>query len=58
MLKKIQNAWKTKENANVIELHTDAGKITLTPDHKVFTENRGWIEAGQLTTEDILLSFE
>jgi len=56
--KKIQNAWKTKENANVIELHTDAGKITLTPDHKVFTENRGWIEAGQLTTEDILLSFE
>ena len=56
--KKVEKVWKTKSNANVIKLNTDVGEVTLTPDHKVYTENRGWIEAGKLTTEDILLSFE
>jgi len=30
----------------------------LTPDHRVFTENRGYVEAAQLTEEDILLFIE
>ena len=50
-------AQKTKENASLIELEFEDGKkLKLTPDHKVFTENRGWIEANKLTEDDILLS--
>lgn len=52
----ITDIFLTKENANIIELELENGeKIKLTPDHRVFTENRGWVEAAQLTTEDILL---
>lgn len=55
-LKEITNALKTRENATLIELELEDGsKVKLTPDHKVFTENRGYIEASQLTENDILL---
>lgn len=46
-------AGKTKISANVIRITLDDGKqITLTPDHKIYTKNRGWVEAGQLTEDD------
>ena len=46
----------TREKAQIIELELDNGStIKLTPDHKVYTENRGWIEAANLTDEDILI---
>lgn len=52
----VGNALLTKRNANVIELVLeDNTTIKLTPDHKVFTENRGWVEAAKLTEEDILI---
>lgn len=55
-LKDITNALKTRENANIIELELEDGStVKLTPDHLVFTENRGYIEAGRLTENDILL---
>lgn len=41
----------------VIELDTDVGVIKLTADHLVMTQ-RGWIEAGQLTLEDEILSIK
>lgn len=48
---------KTRENAEVIEIETEDGKfIKLTPDHKVFTENRGYVEAKDLTGDDVLIS--
>lgn len=51
------NADLTKENASIIELVLDNGEtLKLTPDHKVFTENRGWIIAAELTEEDILIT--
>lgn len=47
----------TRKNANIIEIETkDGNKIKLTPDHKVYTENRGYINAGELTSDDILLN--
>ena len=53
---KIKDVFLTKEKANIIELELDNGeKLKLTPDHKVYTKNRGWIQAGLLTQEDILL---
>ena len=52
----ITDVFLTKENANIIELELeDGGKIKLTPDHRVFTENRGWVEAAQLTIDDVLI---
>lgn len=60
------NEWKevkwgdmTRSNAEIIELELEDGStIKLTPDHKVFTSNRGWIEAQNLNVEDELISIE
>lgn len=50
-------ADKTRINANVIKLELEDGNfVELTPDHEVFTENRGYVKASQLTEEDILIS--
>jgi ribonucleoside-triphosphate reductase len=49
----------TRKDATIIELNLEGGEtIKLTPDHKVFTENRGWIEAAQLTEEDVLITIK
>lgn len=48
---------KTKENVDIIEVEVDDGEILrLTPDHKVFTENRGYVIASDLLENDVLLS--
>jgi len=40
-----------------ITIETDDGKILkMTPNHKVFTSNRGWVEAGDLTIIDEIVS--
>jgi len=53
----IVRAIKTKENADVIKLELDDGEVLeLTPDHKVYTENRGYIKASQLTEDWTQLS--
>lgn len=49
-------AAMTRRNADIIELETENGiKVKLTPDHKVFTENRGWVEAKDLLETDVLI---
>ena len=56
IVKKSAIAFKTKDNAKILELKTKSGKkIKLTPDHRVYTQ-RGWVEAGDLTKEDKILS--
>jgi len=39
----------------LIEIETEIGLLKLTPDHRVLTV-RGWVEAGNLTLEDEILS--
>ncbi|MFA5484934.1 MAG: hypothetical protein WC260_01670 [Candidatus Pacearchaeota archaeon] len=47
---------KTRDNTNVIELELEDGtSVTLTPDHKVYTKNRGYVNASELTEDDILI---
>jgi len=49
-------AFKTKENAKLLQITTKSGKtIKLTPDHRVYTQ-RGWVEAGDLSLDDKILS--
>jgi ribonucleoside-diphosphate reductase alpha chain len=47
----------TKENAELLELVLDDGKtLYVTPDHRIYTENRGWVEAQYLTEDDDIMT--
>jgi ribonucleoside-diphosphate reductase alpha chain len=55
--KDIINFGKTKENAKVIKITDEkTGKyIICTPEHKIYTKNRGYVEAKLLLENDELL---
>ena len=56
---KILACEKTRENTEIIELELDDGEVLkLTPDHRVYTKNRGYIEAKNLTQDDIIITIE
>lgn len=42
------------EDAPVLKIETPTGSLECTPNHPVFTENRGWVEAGDLVVGDRL----
>lgn len=49
-------AWKTRENAEVFKLTTEHGySVTVTPDHKFLTPDRGYIELKDLKLGDRLM---
>ena len=49
----------TKKNADIIKLELEDGKVLkLTPDHLVYTSNRGYIQAKDLTVDDDLRIYE
>ena len=55
----LKGGIKTKENTNMIKVEFDDGTfINLTPDHKVYTENRGYIQASELTENDDIISID
>lgn len=44
------------KNAKVLKITTPSGKsVICTPDHKIYTETSGWIEAKDLIESDILV---
>lgn len=50
---KITNALLTAHDREILELSFDDGKVLhVTPDHKIFTRNRGYIEAQYLDEND------
>ncbi len=58
-VEKVVDAALTRKNTDVIKIEFDDGKfLELTPDHKVYTENRGYIKASQLIEEDELVFIE
>lgn len=56
-LKKVSQLFSRKYEGELIEIETENSTVRMTPNHKVFTENRGWVEAGKLNVDDIILSF-
>jgi len=52
----ITKAWMSKKDATVLTLEIEENdqmfKLTCTPDHKIYTTNRGYVEANDLTGED------
>ena len=57
--KKIKHAIKTKLNTKTLNIKfSDGSELNSTPDHKIFVEGKGWVEAMNLTKDDVILSFE
>ena len=55
----IDAAALTRTNTDIIELQLSNGNLVkMTPDHKVFTETRGWVIASELNEDDTLLFVE
>ena len=53
--KKITKAALMSSNAEVMKITDETGKfIICTPEHKIYTKNRGWVEAQHLLESDIL----
>ena len=55
--KLITNFGMTHPDAELMEIEDDSTgfKIRCTPEHKILTQNRGWVEAQHLTEEDELV---
>ena len=49
---KATKVWCTRKGAQTVTVHTGKGNITCTPDHLIFTTNRGWVEAKSLKKGD------
>jgi ribonucleotide reductase alpha subunit len=44
--------WLTRKNAQIVKIITGKGEIKCTPDHLIFTTNRGWVQAKDLRRRD------
>lgn len=56
---KTVQAWAlTNPDAKLYKVSSDCGEysVTCTGDHKIWTENRGYVEAKDLTEDDVLLT--
>lgn len=49
---KAKKVWRTRQDAQTVTVITGKGNITCTPDHLIFTTNRGWVEAKALQKGD------
>lgn len=58
IIKQASKVWKTRENAELVEINFNQGKLICTPDHKIFTRNRGWVKAVDLQPKDKLNGLE
>lgn len=54
IINQASKVWKTRENAELVEIDFNRGKLICTPDHKIFTRNRGWVKAVDLQPKDKL----
>lgn len=53
--KQLEAGMLTKHNAKIVKVTYEGKTVKCTPDHKIFTKNRGWIEAQKLHQDDILI---
>lgn len=51
----VKRVFNTYENKEWCKLKFDDREIVCTKDHKFWTTNRGWVEAQNLTSEDIFI---
>ena len=54
--KELEGAMLTRENAELIEIETECGQVLrCTPDHEIWTKNRGYVKAKDLLDTDELV---
>jgi len=54
-ISKAFNIRKTKQNAEIVRISTTRGDLICTPDHLIYTKNRGYVPAINLTRKDRLV---
>lgn len=55
----ISQIFEREYEGELITIELDNGQsLNITPNHKVYTTNRGWIAAGELNEDDNLLDYE
>lgn len=54
--RRVLAAWKVKDDAKVISIVINGRTLTGTPDHRIWTENRGWITLQEVRTSDTLVT--
>lgn len=54
--KQITAAAMTRKAAEVLKITYNGKSVVCTPDHKIYTTNRGWVEAKDLVSTDSLYS--
>jgi len=52
--KQLLNGLLTKKNAEVITIQNSFTQLTVTPEHEIYTQNRGKVQAKDLNSNDIL----
>jgi len=53
--RKVQRAWLVRSDAETVVARVGDRELCGTPDHRVWTENRGWVGLGSLTTFDTVV---
>ena len=54
---RVTNAMLTKQTALLQKIKTLSGNVlSCTTDHRVYTAERGWVEAGNLAADDVLIT--
>lgn len=54
VIRQASKVWLTRKNAELVQIDFDGGTIRCTPDHRIYTRNRGWIKAINLLPGDRL----
>lgn len=56
--KRVLWSGKTGENREVLEISAGGFRLICTPEHLIYTVNRGFVKAATVTGEDVLLCLE
>jgi hypothetical protein len=57
-VQEIEEVYSRQYDGDLICIELDNGRILkLTPEHEIFTKNRGWIMSKELTKNDEIVSF-
>jgi len=54
--RRVIRAWKVRDNAELAEVKVNGRVLRGTPEHRVWTENRGWVALKDVTRCDTLVS--
>ena len=55
-LKPVVKLYEREYSGELISIETESGEIiTLTPNHKIYTKNRGYVRADKINNDDVLI---